>query len=267
MDRESLENPALNEYLRIRKELTAACLLKKGRKGHLSQNEAISELHRHRKRCFLEFGWGNYSLAELQFILKYGPFLEVGAGLGYLTWLLRQLDGDILAFDIQPDPSQNKWCSPGAKPWTEVHQGDEEVVLQHPERTPLLAFPVNDLGFKVLSRTKAKTFVYVDMDGVAPKADFADLLYGEWTCTDGTILPSWSQIESHLEAGTRPTDDRELRQERAVGRWQAVARVFARDPNPQVSNPAAKAIRRRIAQFLGHAPPELLELLGGQAQK
>ncbi|MET8160376.1 hypothetical protein ABZT47_28790 [Sphaerisporangium sp. NPDC005289] len=86
--------------------------------------------------------------AALERLLALGPLIEVGAGAGYWARLLRDLGGDVLAYDCY-SPECNHWLT-GAVPgrpapvtpnWTAVAVANEGLVGQHPGRAVFVCWP------------------------------------------------------------------------------------------------------------------------------
>jgi len=71
--------------------------------------------------------------AVIQRLAALGPIIEVGAGGGYWARLIRDVDGDVIATDVEA-PETNGWY-PDLAPWTHVQQADAvEAVTQHENR-------------------------------------------------------------------------------------------------------------------------------------
>lgn len=64
--------------------------------------------------------------------------VEIGAGGGYWTMLLRARGVDVVAYDADPDGEEG-WFS--GEPWTFVERGDHTRVTDHPDRTLFLCWP------------------------------------------------------------------------------------------------------------------------------
>jgi hypothetical protein len=78
----------------------------------------------------------------LQVLQDLAPLVEVGAGTGYWAGRLRELGTDIIAFDqAPPDHLDANRYHPGAATWTEVLEGDQGVLSDHPERTLFVCWP------------------------------------------------------------------------------------------------------------------------------
>lgn len=87
----------------------------------------------------------SYVLPEprlLAAISRHSPLVELGAGTGYWAYLLRLMGADVIAYDHAPSGSEriNRYHA-GFRPWTDVIEGDTEVVLRHPDRALFLCWP------------------------------------------------------------------------------------------------------------------------------
>ena len=70
--------------------------------------------------------------------------VELGAGNGYWSRLLADAGIDVVAYDLDPAPSErNPWYA-GMPSWFEVVSGDESVVVAHPDRALLLVWPTKN---------------------------------------------------------------------------------------------------------------------------
>ena len=78
----------------------------------------------------------------LEVIARYSPLVEVGAGTGYWSYLLRQRGADVITYDYAPlgGEKSNRYHY-DLWPWTEVLEGDAKVALRHPDRALLVCWP------------------------------------------------------------------------------------------------------------------------------
>jgi hypothetical protein len=137
-------------------------------------------------------------------ICSHGPLIEIGAGTGYWAWLVRQLGGDILVYDIHPPRSEarpsgnrfheNEGC------WTNVEEGTEANISLYPDRTLLLSWPPfqEPMALQALQVYRGEYFLYV---GALPLANgwkgpmatdaFLEELNRNWQLTASIELPNW----------------------------------------------------------------------------
>lgn len=67
--------------------------------------------------------------------------VEIGAGTGYWSRLLRERGVDVIASDIAPAPStDNRWFA-GRSPWHHISAIDHRLAAQYPVRSLLLLWP------------------------------------------------------------------------------------------------------------------------------
>ncbi|MHB8689413.1 MAG: hypothetical protein ACYDB4_19855 [Candidatus Dormibacteraceae bacterium] len=75
-------------------------------------------------------------------IARYSPLVELGAGTGYWTYLLRLAGADVVAYDLAPPGKgrENRY-HPDVLPWTDVIEGDVDAVMAHSDRALFLCWP------------------------------------------------------------------------------------------------------------------------------
>lgn len=101
-------------------------------------------------------------------IARYSPLVELGAGTGYWAYLLRSIGADILAYDLVPLGGRhlNRY-HPDVRPWTEVLDGDVEVLLKHAERSLFLCWPPRYSNlWESLRFYKGESVLYIGDRGV-----------------------------------------------------------------------------------------------------
>ncbi len=78
----------------------------------------------------------------IDLIARYSPLVELGAGTGYWTYLLRLAGADVVAYDLAPlgKGRENRYHS-DVLPWTDVIEGDVDAVTAHPDRALFLCWP------------------------------------------------------------------------------------------------------------------------------
>ena len=132
--------------------------------------------------------------AVIQRLAALGPIIEVGAGGGYWARLIRDVDGDVIATDVEA-PETNGWY-PDLAPWTHVQQADAvEAVTQHENRVILSCWPPRGCNYvtRVLDAAPQNTLVLVT-DGRLrqEKIDpMYDQLEDAWTRSEDIAIPRW----------------------------------------------------------------------------
>ena len=117
------------------------------------------------------FAWAVPTDEAVAIIRKHvNSIVEVGAGSGYWTWLMRQAGITVAAFDL----------SPPTFTWSDVRRGDERVVRDHPEKALFLCWPpwATGMASGALSAYEGDHIVYVGewMGGSADPYFFALLV-------------------------------------------------------------------------------------------
>lgn len=87
----------------------------------------------------------SYVLPEphlLEVVRRCSPLVELGAGTGYWTYLLRAMGADVVAYDSTPvgGPRENRY-HPDVSPWTDVRVGDLPVLSRHSDRSLFVCWP------------------------------------------------------------------------------------------------------------------------------
>ena len=104
----------------------------------------------------------------------------IGAGSGYWAWLMRQAGIKVAAFDAQPPPFT----------WSEVRQGDERAVHEHPEATLFLCWPpwATGMAFNALAAYR----------GDNADSRFFALLSSCFDVVDSVAIPQWYLRDDRL---------------------------------------------------------------------
>lgn len=99
-----------------------------------------------RKEALRTYGFAIPTDAALDRTTAHSPrgVVEIGAGLGYWAKSLHDRGVDVIAYDIEPPPSErNQWYS-GREPWHPVAPGGPETVAAHADRTLLMVWPTRN---------------------------------------------------------------------------------------------------------------------------
>ena len=79
---------------------------------------------------------------SLALLATLGPLVEMGAGTGYWASQLRKLGVDILAFDqAPPDGDRPNRYHASTLTWTQVLEGDIDILSRYSDRALLLCWP------------------------------------------------------------------------------------------------------------------------------
>jgi len=138
------------------------------------------------------FAWAVPTEEAIACIRKHAAgVVEVGAGSGYWTWLMRQAGIVVAAFDLDPPPFT----------WSEVRRGDERVAHDHPDKALFLCWPpwASSMAVGALAAYRGERVVYVGewMGGTAD-ANFFALLVSCFECIDSVVIPQWYMRDDRL---------------------------------------------------------------------
>jgi hypothetical protein len=142
-----------------------------------------------------EYAWAIPNHEAIATIATHDPVLEVGAGNGYWAYLLRQVDGDVLATDADA-PFDPEW----SPVWSARAQS---VVPDYPDRTLLMVWPSYDETWpsETLGAYQGDTVIYVGEGRGGCTADdrFHQLLHDEWQLEATVAIPQYLGLNDRLE--------------------------------------------------------------------
>lgn len=174
--------------------------------------DSYTNSYRKRSEWCRKFSWAIPTDAALQRIADLGPIVEIGAGTGYWTYLLREMGVDVKAYDVNPpgEPNcQNGW-HPNAAQWTPVIKGGPERAYWHEDRALFLCWPPYNtpMAFDALKVYRGNTMIYVGEGGHGCTGDkaFHDLMESEWN-VEWFDLPQWDGIHDGMHVCTRRLTD------------------------------------------------------------
>lgn len=156
----------------------------------------------HRTNLVQKYAWAIPCHAALEAITKYGPIVEIGAGLGYWAMLLRQLAVDIVAYDKYPSAraAENHYSKDGAA-WIEVLEGGPEKAHLHSDRALFLCWPPYDDPFarRCLENYRGNTLIYIgEQGGCTAAPDFDRQIDERWEEVEDVQIPQWDGIHDRL---------------------------------------------------------------------
>ncbi|GEM_PF-380657 len=150
-----------------------------------------------RQQLCQRYAWAIPNDKALSTLAANQPLVEVGAGTGYWAHLLEQRGVKIVAYDIQPVPSQgNTYHQTAGKSWADVRQGDETVVREYPASTLFLSWPpdTNQCAFNALRLFRGDRLIYVGEGpgGCTASREFHDLVARQWKLVEKVEIPQWT---------------------------------------------------------------------------
>jgi hypothetical protein len=167
----------------------------------------VRQVFMHRDEGIQTYGFAVPNQSAIELIARHAPIVEMGAGTGYWTWLLRQLNVDVIAYDkqlvVEGGDNQFKF----KKPWTEVVQGSTEALVQHPDRALLLCWPdyASPFAEQALRAYSGNTLISIGegWGGCTGDDGFFELLGKEWELVDEHSIPQWDGIHDSIEVYQR----------------------------------------------------------------
>ncbi|MBX3150404.1 hypothetical protein KF728_09670 [Candidatus Obscuribacterales bacterium] len=152
------------------------------------------------------YAYSALSPVALDMLTSLSPLVELGAGNGYITWLLRQLGADIVALDAFPVEEGKNWFfntkfglpTKSGKSWTSVAKGDARKLVPFSNRTLLLCWPPkNSMAVDSLRYFEGPNLaLIIDRTCCASKAFFIEL-QRNWNLEYSGETGSWSSC--HVE--------------------------------------------------------------------
>lgn len=138
--------------------------------------------------------------------------IEIGAGSGYWTYLLRQLNRRVRAFDPAPGGTTRTPYS-FWKAWTQIEEDDHTALSRLPEAKSavlLMVWPDYDVDWpaQALEAFPGNVLVYIGegWGGCTGNERFHQILSKDWKPMDSKSIPQWPGIHDHLEIYKRKTE-------------------------------------------------------------
>lgn len=157
-----------------------------------------------RQEMVRQFSWAVPSQAAIDAIAQTGAVVEIGAGSGYWTYLLRQAGVDVAAYDPEPGGGQAEWA---ARQWTPVSAGDHRAVDAHPDRTLLMCWPEYDALWTAdaIDRYSGDRVVMIGEGpyGCTGHDRMHELLEERFERVGVVHIPTWATIHDDVEIWQR----------------------------------------------------------------
>lgn len=153
-----------------------------------------------------QYAWAIPSAEALDAIAELSPIVEVGAGGGYWSMLLRERGARVAPFDLQPYPLLNGYAR---RAWTPVSRGGPARALKGERAgwTLLLCWPsyLDDWSERALALHRGEWVAYVGegQGGCTATDAFHDRLERDYRREHTVRLPQWEGIHDWLELWKR----------------------------------------------------------------
>jgi hypothetical protein len=151
-----------------------------------------------------KYSWAIPTEEAVRRIIDHGPIVEMGAGTGYWAYLIRILNGDVIAYDVTPPSNEssledwNIWHA--GNTFTEVLEGGPGVLKQYSDRTLFLCWPPlkSPMASECLRYWKGKKLIFIgDRDNTANKG-FFKYLKDDFSLTEVVPIPQWANARDAM---------------------------------------------------------------------
>ena len=170
-------------------------------------------------RCIMRQRYGHVVTCPgfVQDLVNFAPpagYVEIGAGCGYVAWLLRQAGVDVVAYDRRParyfgtgeprGPYEAEWVyKRHSCLWAPVNIGDAEDARRHPDRALLLCWPPhwNTMATRALlahAHAGGTDVAYAGDWYACGRPGSREMLQLDYTEIDDWALPSHDGCRDHL---------------------------------------------------------------------
>jgi hypothetical protein len=138
-----------------------------------------------RKKVIWPYSWAVPNADAVHTIASYSPLVELGAGSGYWSWLLRQAGAKVVSLDQEP-MQPPKWC--------DVSYGTPNDVCAYQDHALLICWPPLDssMAFDALSCFQGSVLIYVgEWRGRTANHQFHKVIQEEWNQQQSIVIPCW----------------------------------------------------------------------------
>jgi len=158
-----------------------------------------------REKLVHKYSWAIPNNEALNIIAKYAPIVEIGAGLGYWAFLLRERGVVIRAFDNKTYMSKSR----PLKEWTKVKWGDPSILKKYPDYTLFLCWPpyATKMASCCLNYYRGKTVIYIGEGdwGCTANDTYHKKLEKQFKCIMTAKIPQWFGLHDYLSVWERIT--------------------------------------------------------------
>jgi hypothetical protein len=179
------QNAYLDEFVRVHQQIDWP--------KHLDERPALVQ----------RYSWALPTDAALDLVARYAPLVEMGAGGGYWTHLLRQRGVDILAYDRERPHDDNYFAR---HQWTQVDPGTPRVLRDHPDRSLFLCWPPSRsaMATNCLKNWRGRHVVHVGEWRISTgSSGFHDRLEAGFELVDKLSIPQWEGMYDMLTVWRR----------------------------------------------------------------
>lgn len=178
--------------------------------NRLQSNEGVIKMIRARHDMCRKYSFAIPTQQAIKAIASLSPLVELGAGTGYWSMLVKQAGAQILAYDKAPGVEHPHNSYKFSRSYTAVILGNEDILEKlDPSTNLLLCWPNynTDFAYNSLRKFRGSKFVYIgeDRGGCTGNKKFFDLLDRSWSIERTIALPQWPGIHDRLTIYTKKT--------------------------------------------------------------
>lgn len=171
-------------------------------------DEGIIKMIRARHDLCRKYAFAIPTPQAIKAIARLSPLVELGAGTGYWTMLLKQAGAQIQAYDKAPGIAHPRNKYKFSHTYAEVLLGNETVLERlDPSLNLFLCWPNydSDFAYNSLRKFRGAKFAYIgeDLGGCTGNDKFFDLLTKSWTLEKTRDIPQWPGIHDRLSIYTK----------------------------------------------------------------
>jgi hypothetical protein len=179
------QNAYLDEFVRVHQQLDWP--------KHLDERPALVQ----------RYSWAVPTNAAIDLVARYAPLVEMGAGGGYWTHLLRERGVDVIAYDRERPHDDNYFAR---HQWTHIEPGTPRSLRQHSDRSLLLCWPPKGsaMATNCLKQWHGEHLVHVGEWKISTGSPaFYDRLETGFDLVAELSIPQWEGIHDTLTVWRR----------------------------------------------------------------
>lgn len=149
------------------------------------------------------YSWALPTDEALAVIARYAPVVEMGAGGGYWSHLMRERGIDVIAYDREHPHSDNYFAR---HLWTKIEPGGPAVLGDHGDRSLFLCWPPNSsaMATNCLKRWPGAHLIYVGEWRISTGSrGFHDRLEAGFELVEKLSIPQWEGMYDMLTVWRR----------------------------------------------------------------
>jgi hypothetical protein len=205
-----INNPYLAAFLELETKRRQAMRWDSGFSPTKEDVDFMVTYWRTRETLRHQYAYAIFSQAELELIKSHAPkILSIGAGTGYVEYLLSQMGCEVIAYDEKP--YSNHWSDGKFYP---VATGLPTVAANYPDHALFLCWPpyLSSMAHECLTAYKGNTVIYIgEGSGMATADDdFHEALDKNWDLLhESRQEHNWDGIHSSIFVYRRKETNRD----------------------------------------------------------